>query len=92
MAMYEEARQMVPKDRLLEFQLQQGWGPLCEFLGKEVPDTPFPHINESAEFEERARLITKHVLMRGAKRCLSILGSLVAVAVAVGYLIKVRRL
>lgn len=32
----------VPKDRLLVFNVKQGWAPLCEFLGKPVPDVPFP--------------------------------------------------
>jgi hypothetical protein len=39
-------RNTVPKERLLEFDVKQGWGPLCEFLGKPVPASPFPHIND----------------------------------------------
>ena len=31
---------------LLEFELGDGWEELCEFLGKEVPDLDFPHVNE----------------------------------------------
>ncbi|KKA24314.1 NAD dependent epimerase/dehydratase, partial [Rasamsonia emersonii CBS 393.64] len=31
---------------VLEFRVQDGWEPLCQFLGKEVPDEPFPHVNE----------------------------------------------
>ena len=27
-------RNLVPEDQLLEFNAKQGWGPLCEFLGK----------------------------------------------------------
>ncbi|TDZ58288.1 hypothetical protein CTRI78_v005565 [Colletotrichum trifolii] len=38
-------RGMVPKERLLEWSVDEGWGPLCAFLGKEVPDCPFPHAN-----------------------------------------------
>jgi hypothetical protein len=26
---------VVPKEKLLEFNVKQGWGPLCEFLGVE---------------------------------------------------------
>lgn len=40
-------RAAVPKERLLVYELGSGWEPLCEFLGKEVPDVPFPHHNES---------------------------------------------
>ena len=39
-------QQAVPAERLLVFQVKDGWGPLCAFLGCEVPDTPFPHLNE----------------------------------------------
>lgn len=34
---YRDVREFVPKERLLEFRLDEGWGPLCEFLGKDVP-------------------------------------------------------
>ena len=35
---YRDVREMVTdKKRLLEFELRQGWEPLCEFLGKPVP-------------------------------------------------------
>ena len=41
-----KVRKMVPKERLLEFNVKQGWEPLCKFLDKPVPDTDFPHIND----------------------------------------------
>ena len=34
---YRDVRDFVPKDRMLEFKLEDGWAPLCEFLGKEIP-------------------------------------------------------
>ena len=39
--------QNAPKDRLLVFDLDDGWQPLCEFLGYPAPDVPFPHKNKS---------------------------------------------
>lgn len=36
---------LVPADRLLEWSIDEGWGPLCAFLDKPVPDEPFPHAN-----------------------------------------------
>ena len=36
---------MIPRERLLIFNFSDGWGPLCEFLGKPVPDEPFPHVD-----------------------------------------------
>lgn len=38
-------RGLVPPERLLEWNVQEGWEPLCKFLDKEVPDEPFPHVN-----------------------------------------------
>jgi hypothetical protein len=29
---------------LLVFNVKEGWEPLCQFLGKEVPTEPFPHV------------------------------------------------
>jgi hypothetical protein len=46
----EKVRQRVPKDRLLEFNVKEGWGLLCDFLGYEVPDWEFPRVNDRAEF------------------------------------------
>jgi hypothetical protein len=42
----EQVRRELPGERLLDFQVGQGWEPLCEFLGVPVPDEPFPHLNE----------------------------------------------
>ncbi len=41
----------VPKDRLLVFEVAQGWTPLCEFLGVPVPDKPFPRENSTDDFK-----------------------------------------
>ncbi len=35
----------VPADRLLVFEAKDGWGPLCTFLGVDVPNEPYPHVN-----------------------------------------------
>jgi len=39
----------IPKERLLVFQVRQGWAPLCSFLGVPIPEAPFPHANSKAE-------------------------------------------
>jgi hypothetical protein len=49
----EEVQQNVPADRLLVWSVGDGWEPLCEFMELPVPDTPFPHLNDSKEFGER---------------------------------------
>jgi hypothetical protein len=53
----EEIKQHVPAENLLVYEVREGWGPLCEFLGVEVPDQPFPHLNDSEVFKERIRRI-----------------------------------
>lgn len=47
-----EVRRIIPASRLLEFEVKQGWEPLCEFLGKPVPETAFPHVNDSEATKE----------------------------------------
>nr|CAB3260353.1 uncharacterized protein LOC100175117 [Phallusia mammillata] len=37
---------VAPKDQLLVYEVSQGWGPLCDFLGVAIPDVPFPHKNK----------------------------------------------
>ena len=37
----------VPPERLLVYDVKQGWEPLCEFLQRKVPDCEFPRLNES---------------------------------------------
>lgn len=37
--------QNAPKDKLLVYNVKEGWEPLCKFLDIEVPSTPFPHEN-----------------------------------------------
>jgi Sulfotransferase domain len=37
----------LPAQRLLTFDVREGWGPLCSFLGVEAPADPFPHLNDS---------------------------------------------
>jgi hypothetical protein len=46
-------RREVPADRLLVYEVSQGWEPLCAFLGVPVPDERFPWLNDSAEFVAR---------------------------------------
>ena len=41
----DTVRNVVPKDRLLEYDVRQGWEPLCEFLEAPIPEKPFPHLN-----------------------------------------------
>jgi Sulfotransferase domain len=51
----EEVRWRLPPDELLVYEVKEGWGPLCEFLGVEEPDKPFPCLNDAAEMRRRIR-------------------------------------
>ena len=46
----EEVRDTIAADRLLVFDVADGWGPLCRFLETPEPDAPFPHRNPRDEF------------------------------------------
>jgi hypothetical protein len=45
-------RQLVSPAQLLEFEVAQGWPPLCAFLDKSIPPEPFPRVNHAAAFLE----------------------------------------
>jgi hypothetical protein len=42
----EEVKRVVPPEKLLVFNVSEGWKPLCNFLGVPVPEKPFPHLND----------------------------------------------
>ena len=48
----DAVRAEVPANRLLEWNLGDGWAPICERLGVAVPAEPFPVTNSTSEFRE----------------------------------------
>jgi Sulfotransferase domain len=46
----EEVRAAIPTERLLVFDVAEGWQPLCRFLDVPVPVTPFPRLNSTEEW------------------------------------------
>jgi hypothetical protein len=55
----------IPSDRLLVFDVKQGWQPLCEFLGVPIPEAPFPHVNSIQEFPSRlGRMVEREYAKR----------------------------
>lgn len=71
---YKSIREAAPKERLLEYRLGDGWGPLCKFLEKDVPEgRSFPRINEAAALKTKVREIQWEMVKKAAtslRRCL----------------------
>lgn len=55
----EEVQRLIPAERLLLYDVRDGWGPLTEFLKTPAPrGRPFPHLNTRSDFWLTARLLT----------------------------------
>lgn len=64
--------------------MEDGWEPLCRFLGKEVPDEPFPHANATGSpYKGREDAVMKQWLRRAVRNMVLVAGG-VGVAVAAG--------
>jgi len=53
----ENVQRAVPKERLLEYSVKEGWEPLCQFLGVPVPEVPFPHVNDRLKIKAAVSVI-----------------------------------
>jgi hypothetical protein len=49
----EEVKRVVPAERLLVWEVTDGWAPLCELLEVDVPAEPLPHANDRETFVGR---------------------------------------
>lgn len=47
----KDVMEHVPREKLLVWNVKEGWGPLCKFLDVPVPDAPFPRLNETREIQ-----------------------------------------
>jgi hypothetical protein len=46
----DEVVSTISQERLLVFDVKEGWEPLCAFLNVATPATEFPHVNSSKKF------------------------------------------
>jgi hypothetical protein len=53
----ESVKAQVPAEKLLVFDVKEGWGPLCSFLDVPVPEEPFPHLNDRVQIQRLFRII-----------------------------------
>lgn len=78
-----EVKRVTPPGRLLLFQLDQGWEPLCKFLDKPVPDVPFPRVNDTEELNKQVARYIAEGMRRGlidiAKKAAPVLVLLVTI-------------
>lgn len=51
----ETCKRIIPPERLLVHQAKDGWEPLCAFLGKPIPATPYPRVNETKDMQRAIR-------------------------------------
>jgi hypothetical protein len=77
----EAVQATIPAERLLVFDVKQGWGPLCAFLGVPVPEhESFPHANDAETFRRRFQ-------ERLAAAALRTVGSALVVAIGIAALV-----
>ncbi|KAK8059860.1 hypothetical protein PG996_009790 [Apiospora saccharicola] len=88
---YAEIRAAVPEGQLLNYDLKEGWGPLCAFLGKPVPDLPFPQANKRKEHVARVRAKQDVFLKAMCKKTLRALVPVIMSSGAVGLAVWIWR-
>ena len=47
----KDVMEHVPREKLLVWNVKEGWEPLCKFLDVPVPDAPFPRLNDTQEIQ-----------------------------------------
>ena len=80
---YEVIRKIVPKERLLNYELGSGWEQLCKFLGKDEPKEDFPWINEAAALEKAMNGVVLQRLREVGMRLLWPIAGLLMLVLAV---------
>ena len=80
-------RQSVPEERLVFFDVREGWEPLCKALEVPTPkDVPFPRINDSNAIDAFA----KKQMMKGLMRWGVVVGLAVTAVASVRWLTSNR--
>ena len=46
----ERVQSVIPAEKLLVYNVKQGWSPLCQFCGVDVPSEEFPHQNVAGSY------------------------------------------
>ena len=78
---YAHVRAGIPRDEILEFKPQDGWEPLCKFLGKPIPSEPFPHVNRPDDLLKMQTMVWWWAVIKTAQK---VGGTIAAIGIAAG--------
>jgi len=73
-AWIERVKATVPPEKLLIFDVKEGWEPLCKFLNVPVPDEPFPNVNDKEEINKMMDGIIWHCYKMHFLRAVVVMG------------------
>lgn len=65
---HRQIKEMVPPENLLIYKMGSGWAPLCEFLGKPIPEREFPWVNEAEELKAKTVGMLRSQLFAAGKQ------------------------
>ena len=60
---HDSIRRIVDKEKLLIYDVRDGWEPLCGFLGQNVPQAPFPSGNNVECFQKRMEALVIYIIL-----------------------------
>ena len=60
----ERVQAVIPKEKLLIYNVKEGWKPLCRFLGCNIPNQEFPIVNVGLSFANGEVSTTLELLKR----------------------------
>ena len=93
--MYEDhvswIRRLVPEDRLLVYNVKDGWSPLCQFLGHSVPkDKAYPHANSEDAYLRGLEAYQKNMLGIALRRISFVVVQIVALTLGATVLLSAK--
>lgn len=73
-AWIERVKSTVPPEKLLIYDVKEGWEPLCKFLNKPIPDEEFPYINDKEQIKNELNKILLICYIAQFLRLVAVLG------------------
>ena len=92
---YDNFRERIPAERRIEWNVRDGWEPLCKHLGVPVPmvrdditgemrKAPFPHVNDRESFKQGAIAMLRQDYQRALGNVYTTVGQ-VSLSITLGY-------